>query len=701
MATAMIRDQDQYGCSICLELMKDPVTIPCGHSYCMSCIRSYWDKDEMKRNTCPQCRQNFKPRPVLNKNTILAEIMETLRNTKIQNTTLAQTYAESGDVECDFCTGDKVRAVKSCLECRASYCETHLQPHFDIPALKRHKLVNPCVLPTCQKHDKLLEVFCKTDQKCICVLCLMDDHKGHDTVSCSEEREEKQVKLEADKSKFEKKFKEKEKELSELQKSIQSHVDAAQKAVMDTEKTFNESVSIIKKRHSEVIERIRAQEKSDLDRLGGFCEKLEMEIDMLRKQGDVLDRILHTEDNIYFLQNFEKILVPPAVEDCQNQSLELVSSFGQVSHTVSHFKEKLEEFCKQEADTILENVPSSSIKASQKSPGQIKIGDRVCVKSTVKIPKFNWGSHVTHKSIGEVKALHGNTLIVSFPGHKNWKGVLSEMELVNDSIKPAQSCSIKVGDRVRVKSSVDTPKHKWGGVTHQSVGVVKSIDGDNMTVDFAEHSEWKGIVPEMEVVSADEVSGSLSANYDFQIGDSVRVKSTVVTPKHQWGGVTHKSVGVVTDIKEGTVTVDFPECKGWKGIVPEMELISVKKGNFSIGDHVRVKGSISSPKRGWGSVSHKSVGVVKALNGDIVTVDFPEHKSWKGISSEMELVDSEYCKFKLGDKVQVKSSVGTPKYNWGSISQKSVGTIKALKLVVDFPEQSDWNGDPSEMELAS
>lgn len=104
--------------------------------------------------------------------------------------------SSSRDVLCDFCVIKKNKAVKSCLTCLTSFCETHLQAHYEYPALMKHKLVaatGQLREKICGEHDKLLEVFCRSDQVCVCVLCIMDEHKKHDIVSAAAERTEKQV----------------------------------------------------------------------------------------------------------------------------------------------------------------------------------------------------------------------------------------------------------------------------------------------------------------------------------------------------------------------------------------------------------------------------------------------------------------------------------------------------------------------------
>ncbi|KAI4884557.1 hypothetical protein NFI96_008445 [Prochilodus magdalenae] len=184
MASILV-DPDQFNCPVCRDILNNPVTTPCGHSFCLGCINACWDQQDLKRAySCPQCRRSFSPRPVLSKNVMLAEMMEKLK------------LSSGGEsVECDVCTGRKLRAVKSCLVCLASYCETHLQPHHQSPAFKKHKLVEASRRlreQICSEHEKLLEVYCRTDQQCICMLCTMDYHRGHDTVSAAAERAERQ-----------------------------------------------------------------------------------------------------------------------------------------------------------------------------------------------------------------------------------------------------------------------------------------------------------------------------------------------------------------------------------------------------------------------------------------------------------------------------------------------------------------------------
>ncbi|XP_067249214.1 E3 ubiquitin/ISG15 ligase TRIM25-like isoform X1 [Chanodichthys erythropterus] len=191
MAEARI-SQDEFMCSVCLDLLKDPVAIPCGHSYCKICITGRWDQeDQMRVYSCPQCRQTFSPRPALAKNTILAEMMEKLKKTKLP----ADCYAGAGDVQCDVCTGRKHKAVKSCLVCLESYCQTHFDRHEEFHSRKPHKVTEATGRlqeMICHQHDKLLEIFCHTDQKYLCVFCMMDEHKNHDTVLAAAQRTEKQ-----------------------------------------------------------------------------------------------------------------------------------------------------------------------------------------------------------------------------------------------------------------------------------------------------------------------------------------------------------------------------------------------------------------------------------------------------------------------------------------------------------------------------
>ncbi|XP_064818618.1 tripartite motif-containing protein 16-like isoform X2 [Oncorhynchus masou masou] len=373
-------DQDQFCCSVCLDLLKEPVTTACGHSYCRSCIEGCWDQDVLKGvYSCPQCRETFTPRLNLMKNNMLAELVEKLRKTGLQAAPPpALCYAGPGDVACDVCTGTrKQKALMSCLACLASYCETHLQSHYESPAFKKHKLVKATAQlqeKICSHHDKLLEVYCRTDQQCICYLCTMDEHKGHDTVSAAAERTEKQRQLGMSQQKVQQRFQEREKELKELQQAVESFKRSAQSAVEDSDQIFTELIRSIERRNSEVKELIRAQEKAQVSQAEGLLEQLKQEIAELRKRSTELEQLSHTEDHIHFLQRYQSLSLSRVVslslslQRYQSLSSISVSSdlpsivvrplqyFGDVSQTVSELREKLEDFLKGEWTKISTTV---------------------------------------------------------------------------------------------------------------------------------------------------------------------------------------------------------------------------------------------------------------------------------------------------------------------------------------------------------
>uniref|UniRef100_A0A673Z133 E3 ubiquitin-protein ligase TRIM16-like n=1 Tax=Salmo trutta TaxID=8032 RepID=A0A673Z133_SALTR len=352
MAAAM----ESISCSICLDLLKDPVTIPCGHSYCMGCIKDCWDQDDLKDvYSCPQCRQTFTPRPVLKKSTMLAELVETLKKTGLQAATPAHHYAGSGDVACDVCTGRKLKAVKSCLVCLASYCETHLQPHYESPTFKKHKLVKASTQleeNICSHHDKLVEIYCHTDQQFICYLCTMDKHKAHDTVSAESERTERQSQLGEKQKETKQRIQKRQKEIQDVRQAVKSLRRSAQAAVGDSERIFTEMIHLIERKCSEVKELIRAQEKAEVSRAKGLLKQLDQEMAELRRREAELEQLSHTEDNIQFLQSFQALCVPPRSEHLLSITVNQHVFFEDVRKSVAELKSQLGQICSGEIAKI-------------------------------------------------------------------------------------------------------------------------------------------------------------------------------------------------------------------------------------------------------------------------------------------------------------------------------------------------------------
>ncbi|XP_017278200.1 tripartite motif-containing protein 16-like [Kryptolebias marmoratus] len=332
-------EREAFCCSICLDLLKDPVTIPCGHSYCMNCIKTHWNEEDQKGiHSCPQCRQTFKQMPVLKKNTMLTVLVEQLKKTELQ---AAPSDARSEDVACDVCVGRKLKAVKSCLVCLASYCEKHLQAHYESAASKKHRLVDP-FRNVCSRHDEAMKLFCRTDQKCICYLCSVNEHKGHETVSAAAEVAERQRALKVRREEIQQRIHDREKDAKLLREQAEAIDRSAGKAVEESEKIFTELIRLIQKRSSDVKRQISSWQETEVSQFTELQEKLELEITELRGEDSDLEQLLNTEDHIQFLHNYPTLSA--LVEPPHSFSIDVCSLryFEEVLAAVAELKHKLQ-----------------------------------------------------------------------------------------------------------------------------------------------------------------------------------------------------------------------------------------------------------------------------------------------------------------------------------------------------------------------
>ncbi|XP_035990448.1 tripartite motif-containing protein 16-like isoform X1 [Fundulus heteroclitus] len=365
-------DRETFSCSICLDLLKDPVTIPCGHSYCMKCIKNFWDEEDQKGiHSCPQCRKTFLPRPELNKNTMLAALVEQLKKTGLQAAPADLCYAGPEDVACDFCSGRKRKAIKSCLFCLASYCEKHLQPHYDSAAFKKHKLVEPSKNlqeNICSRHDEVMKMFCRTDQKCICYLCPEDEHKGHDTVSAAAERTERQRELEVRRENIQQRIQDREKDVKLLQQELEAIKHSADKTVEDSEKIFTQLIRLIQKRSSDVKQQIRSQQETEGSRVKELQEKLEQEITELKRKDAELKQLSDTEDHNQFLHNYPSLSALSESTHSSSIKIRPLSYFEDVTAAVSELRDQLQDILRDAWTNISLRLTEVDVSLSEPEP---------------------------------------------------------------------------------------------------------------------------------------------------------------------------------------------------------------------------------------------------------------------------------------------------------------------------------------------
>ncbi|XP_033038119.1 E3 ubiquitin-protein ligase TRIM47 isoform X2 [Trachypithecus francoisi] len=217
-----------FSCPICLEPLREPVTLPCGHNFCLACLGALWPHRGASgaggpggAARCPLCQEPFPDGLQLRKNHTLSELLQLRQGSgpgpgpgpgpapapapepsvpsappsaPEPSAPCAPEPWSAGEepVRCDACPeGAALPAALSCLSCLASFCPAHLGPHERSPALRGHRLVPPLRRleeSLCPRHLRPLERYCRAERVCLCEACATQEHRGHELVPLEQER---------------------------------------------------------------------------------------------------------------------------------------------------------------------------------------------------------------------------------------------------------------------------------------------------------------------------------------------------------------------------------------------------------------------------------------------------------------------------------------------------------------------------------
>uniref|UniRef100_A0A8C4T9D1 Uncharacterized protein n=1 Tax=Erpetoichthys calabaricus TaxID=27687 RepID=A0A8C4T9D1_ERPCA len=257
---------------------------------CLECGKSFSRKDGLqdhriihtgeKTNCCPDCGMSLSRRSDLH------------RHRRIHTGEKPHCCPECGE-------------LFSCISGLQRHTRIHTgeKPHYEVVALKHHKLVDSdrnLKEKLCEKHQKSLELFCKTDEMCICMMCGMTEHDGHEKVEQKTEREGKQKQLGATLRGIRKRLEEKEKKLRETRKTTDEMKLSVERVMREHEKSFTDLIHCIEEAHKKLTERITEQEKREMEKAEGVMKQLEKEIKELKRREAELKELSETKDHLHF-----------------------------------------------------------------------------------------------------------------------------------------------------------------------------------------------------------------------------------------------------------------------------------------------------------------------------------------------------------------------------------------------------------------
>ncbi|XP_014339837.1 E3 ubiquitin-protein ligase TRIM8-like [Latimeria chalumnae] len=262
--------EEELNCSICLDIYKNPILLSCGHNFCKHCIEDVWESQAAKGTySCPECCAEFRQKPPLQRNLKLCNVIERLLS--------KQVIQKQATVYCNFCLEPPLPAVKTCLQCETSLCETHLRKHNESV---NHIMIKPTSYlesRKCPEHKELIKYYCTDDGIYVCVpCCVAGKYKTHNVEAVAEVAERRKEDL----ARFHQKLLHQTKNTEQTLQQLQEHlkvIDATASAEREKITAFYSEIrELLETAKRKIMDAIDAERKQILDKVTNQITELEM-----------------------------------------------------------------------------------------------------------------------------------------------------------------------------------------------------------------------------------------------------------------------------------------------------------------------------------------------------------------------------------------------------------------------------------------
>ncbi|XP_042367303.1 E3 ubiquitin-protein ligase TRIM41-like [Plectropomus leopardus] len=362
MSTAnCLQTEDQLLCCICLDVFTDPVTLPCGHNFCKNCITQHLNFNSHRQ--CPMCKEQVNKKCKLKVNTFISELADQFRQSagSKASDSSEQRVDTPAEVSSDVPTRTKRTGLKSCLwlllACLIIYFAINLNLHQTISSLTTHQLFDTeenVAVSMCPEHGKPLDLYCKNENMAICQTCAESSHRFHHIVPLKEEYEEKKTELWKTEAAILQSIVERQLKIQEIKHWAKLSKEAADRETDDGVHVFSGLIQSLEKARAELIERIKAKQKTTETQAIDFIQKMKQEISELIRRRAEVEQLSHSEDHLHLLQSFTSVNVAPPANHLPDISIcpvsheeilrtALVTALDQLTEKVRDKMEKLRE----------------------------------------------------------------------------------------------------------------------------------------------------------------------------------------------------------------------------------------------------------------------------------------------------------------------------------------------------------------------